>query len=43
MVTDEHTLRYDIEVYEYQTGSEVEEIMGSQYNKEWKRVSYLVK
>jgi len=29
MVTDEHELRYGVEGYEYQTGYEVEEIMGS--------------
>ena len=29
--------------YEYETGFEVEEIMGSQYSKERKRVLYLVK
>jgi len=43
MVTDEHQLRYDVEGYEYQTGYEVEEIMGSQFNKECKKVLYLVK
>jgi hypothetical protein len=43
MVTDEHELGYDVEGYEYQTGYEVEEIMGSQFNKERKKVLYLVK
>jgi len=43
MVTDEHKLGYDGEGYEYQTGYKVDEIMGSQFNKERKRVLYLVK
>jgi hypothetical protein len=36
-------LGYDVDGYEYETGFEVEEIMGSQYSKERKRVLYLVK
>jgi hypothetical protein len=32
-----------VEGYEYQTGYEVEDIMGSQFNKEKKKVLYLVK
>jgi hypothetical protein len=43
MVTDKHELGYDVEGYEYQTGYKVEEIMGSQFNKEQKNVLYLVK
>jgi hypothetical protein len=43
MVTDKHELGDDVEGYEYQTGYEVEEIMGSQFNKERKKVLYLVK
>jgi hypothetical protein len=43
IVTAEHELGYDDEGYGYQTGYEVEEIMGSQFNKEWKKVLYLVK
>jgi len=43
MVTDEHELGYDVEGYKYQTGYEVEQIMGSQFNQETKRVLYLVK
>jgi len=42
MFTDQHELGYDVEGYEYQTWYEVEEIMGSQFNKEWKKVSHLV-
>jgi len=36
-------LGYDVEGYDHQRGYEVEEVMGSQFNKEWKRVLYLVK
>jgi hypothetical protein len=36
-------LGYDVDGYEYETGYEVEEIMGSQYSKEWKQVLYQVK
>jgi hypothetical protein len=36
-------LVYDVEGYEYKTGYEVEEIMGSQYSKESQWVLYLVK
>jgi len=43
IVIDGHELGYNVEGYEYQTGCEVEEIMGSQFNKEWKIVLYLVK
>jgi hypothetical protein len=43
MVTDEHELGYDVEGYEYHTGYEVEDIMRSQFNKERKKVLYLVK
>ena len=43
MVTDEHELGYEVEGYEYQTGYELEEIMGSQFNKVRKKVLYLVK
>jgi len=43
MVTDQPELGYNVEGYEYQTGYEVEEIMGSQFNKERKKVLYLVK
>jgi hypothetical protein len=42
IVTNQHELRYDVEGYESQTGYEVDEIMGSQFNKEWKKVLYLV-
>jgi len=38
MITNEHELGYDVEGYEYQTGYQVEGIMGSQFNKEWKKV-----
>jgi hypothetical protein len=31
-----------VDSYEYEIGYEVEEIMGSQYSKEWKQVFYLV-
>jgi hypothetical protein len=34
---------YDIDYYEYETGHEVEEVMGSQYNKQWNLVLYQVK
>jgi len=43
MVTEKHELGYDVKGYKYQTGYEVEEIMGSQFNKERKWVLYLVK
>jgi len=43
MVTNEHELGYDIGGFEYQTGNEVEDIMGSQFNKEQKKVLHLVK
>jgi hypothetical protein len=43
MVTDKHELGYDVEGYEYQTGYKVEDIMGSQFNKEQKNILYLVK
>ena len=42
IVTDEHELGYDLEVYKEQTGYEVVKIMGSQLNTEWMRVYYLV-
>jgi len=42
-VANEHELGYDVKGYEYQTGYEVEEIMRSQFNKERKKVLYLVK
>jgi len=41
--TDDHELGYDIAGYGYQTGYKVEEIMGSQFNKERKKVLYLGK
>jgi hypothetical protein len=43
MVTYDHELGYGVEGYNYQTGYEWKEIMGSQFNKEWKKVLYLVK
>jgi hypothetical protein len=43
MVTDEHELGVDVEGHKYQNGYEVEEIMGSQFNKERKKVLYRVK
>jgi len=43
MVSDSHELGYDVKGYEYQTAYEVEEIMGGQFNKEWKKDLYLVK
>ena len=43
MVTDKQQLGCDVEGYEYQTRSEVEEIMGSQLNKKQKKVLYLLK
>jgi hypothetical protein len=36
-------LGYDVDGYQFETGYEVQEIMGSQYSKERKRVLYLVK
>jgi len=42
-VTDEHSLWCDVAGYEYQTGYEVEDIMGSQLNRERKKDLYLVK
>jgi hypothetical protein len=43
ILTDNNELQYDIAWYEYQTRHQVEETMGSQFNKGWKRVLYLVK
>jgi hypothetical protein len=43
LVTDEHELGYDVERYKCQTGYEVEEIMGSQFNMKHKKVLHLVK
>ena len=43
MVTDEHELGYDVEGYENQTGYEVADIIGSHFNKERKKVLYLVR
>jgi hypothetical protein len=41
--SEQNELSYDVDGYEYETGYEVEEIMGSQYSKERKRVLYVVK
>jgi len=43
LVAGEHELGYNVEGYEYQTEYKVEEIMGSQFNKEQKKVLYLFK
>jgi hypothetical protein len=43
MVTYDHELGYGVEGYKYQIGYELKEIMDSQFNKEWKKVLYLVK
>jgi len=43
LVTDEDQLGYDVEGYEYPIEYNPEQVMGSHFNKEWKKDLYLVK
>jgi hypothetical protein len=43
LASEQNELGYDVDGYQFETGYEVEEIMGSQYSKERNRVLYLVK